>query len=167
MAKRERFTVNEKITLTLSALAVVISLLSIYFQFFYVSEAVTVAKLGLDVQMASTRGAYSLVIAAINSGNRDALLMKFAPRATGVTFAPATIVEPVIVKSQEIRPLTLSGTFEIDEDANNGTIPLFLSHRIVGARGYDIEADTQIGTLIIAGHQFVGDDILKFPVRIH
>jgi hypothetical protein len=108
------------------------------------------------------------VLAFINSGNRDVLILKSAPSAEGLTFVlsdPST--SPGVLKPQEIKLVSYSGTINIEPDAMDGERPLMLSHEIIAASGYDQSDETRIGSIIILGKEIVGNEILKFPVRLH
>lgn len=76
---RHAMTANEKITLVLSALALVMSAIVGYCQFFYISERLTVAKVSCEFPTGGLRGDFAVRICVINNGNKDAVVFSCKP----------------------------------------------------------------------------------------
>jgi hypothetical protein len=163
-----RLNAKEPLTLILSSLALATSLAALYFQFFHVSESITAAKLALDMTAGESSGSVSLDIALINSGNRDALILGCSLKSENVTFTLELQNDShAILKPYEIKPISLRGSYKVNDMAANAEKPILLNCRIVGARGYDVESAQRIGSIIIVEHKIIGIDLLKFPVELN
>lgn len=160
-------TTTERLTLVISALALVVSLASVYFQFFYISESVTAAKVNFDASMAQAKGTFQLDIALINNGNRDVLVLEHTPSVSNLKLTVGGESRPPhVLKPQEIKLVPLRGEFEVDITEPNAEVPLYLKYRLVGARGFDVSGKKQIGKVIVGGGTLVGIEILKRPINL-
>jgi hypothetical protein len=157
----------EWVPIILSSLALAISLVTFYFQFFHVSESIKAAATNMDIAKNQKSGPIVLNIALVNGGNRDALIPGCTLTSDRITFDLERPAEaPMILKAGEVKPRVLRGTFTFNANAPNGVAPVFLNCEIVGSRGYDLKSQQPISILVIRDGTIAEDHFLPLPVRL-
>jgi hypothetical protein len=176
MGKRLSLTKSEKLTLILSVVALILSLLSTYYQFFFSSQ-----ELKATIAFAFFEGKQNdipLQIAFINSGNQPALVFNVYPRAVdadgskiGINSEKTPAELPAVVKQGEILlvkridtvdPASLYGLGVPPEPAVEGNNPdahkvsLELHFSTMDSSGKLSEADFPIGYITIDQKRVIG-----------
>lgn len=160
-------TTVEKFTIPISVSALVMSGLSLFVQFFYVSESIKAAVIHLDITNHQESGTIALDLALINGGNRDTLIPECHVKSDNLTFNLETPTEPqVILKPNEIKPRTIRGTFTVNHDAINGNIPIALFCNIIGPHGNPRDPSAPIAILMMGDRKITEDHLLSIPVRL-
>jgi hypothetical protein len=121
----------EWVPIILSMLALALSLVTFYFQFFHVSESITAAGINMDFAKNQKSGPMVLNIALVDRGNRDALIPGCTLTSDRITFDLEHPAEAqMTLKPGEVKPRVLRGTFTFNQSAPNGVAPIitYLSH---------------------------------------
>jgi hypothetical protein len=161
-----KLTTNEKLTLALSTAALLVSLASTYFQFFRVTERVTVSTLEMNMPLGGRGNSYSLTLAFVNNGNRDVLFLAAKPEARGVDTKPIAEGFPFMLHPQEIRLITLQGTLSVASSPYYVETPLNLQYHFVGPYGRARKGVKRIGEISYASGELSGQKSFLTPIDL-
>lgn len=138
---------NEKLTLWVSMSALITSILSVYFQFFYLKEEVIVTNIAFNLETKlGLQNDFSMSFGIINNGDTNIAILGFTPSIddTYVKFHNMPKF-PIVIKPSDIDILEYRGNIDFekfadgtaknDSDYVSGEFKLRISYSVIGAKG--------------------------------
>jgi len=128
----------DTITRLISVLAILISLISFYFQFFHINERVVVTNLDFEYSSLDSNQIIDLKLALVNTGDTETFILKTDLVIDQVKLKPdSTAFTPMVVESNDIQVLKFEKEISLISVSGNRDLNIYLSYRYISGKGKD------------------------------